>query len=86
MPWRPACAPSGTKVDDFSEVVAEALDETARRWEREAAGRAEMQAMLDGPRRPFDPEATYQKLPGEVRLDRRPVRPLGRGTGGPLRG
>ena len=49
------------KGDDFSQVVAEALDETAQRWEREAAGRAEMQAMLDGPRRPFDPAATYQK-------------------------
>ena len=35
---------------DFDALVADALTETARRWEREAAGRAEMQAMLDGPR------------------------------------
>ena len=35
---------------DFNALIADALDETARRWEREAAGRAEMQAMLDGPR------------------------------------
>ena len=36
--------------DDFDRVVAEALAETVRRWEWEAAGRAEMRAMLDGPR------------------------------------
>lgn len=35
--------------DDFNRVVAEALAETVRRWEWEAAGRAEMRAMLDGP-------------------------------------
>ena len=29
--------------------------------ERQAAGRAEMQAMLDGPRYPFDRKASYQK-------------------------
>ncbi len=38
------------KNDDFDALVADALAETVRRWEREAAGRAEMQAMLDGPR------------------------------------
>ncbi len=38
------------KNGDFNALVADALDQTARRWEREAAGRAEMQAMLDGPR------------------------------------
>ena len=31
-------------------LVAEALAKTVRDWEREAQGRAEMQAMLDGPR------------------------------------
>jgi predicted transcriptional regulator len=36
--------------DDFNRLVAEALAETVRRWEWEAAGRAEMRAMLDGPR------------------------------------
>ena len=36
--------------DDFNLLVAEALAETVRRWEWEAAGRAEMRAMLDGPR------------------------------------
>ena len=36
--------------DDFDRLVAEALAETVRRWEWEAAGRAEMRAMLDGPR------------------------------------
>ncbi len=41
-------------------MVAEALAETVRRWEWEAVGRAEMQAMLDGPRRPFDPQASTQ--------------------------
>ena len=47
--------------DDFNQVVAEALAETVRRWEWEAAGRAEMQAMLDGPRHPSDPQAAYQR-------------------------
>ena len=44
-------------------LVAEALAETARRWEREAQGRAEFQAMLDGPRHtPAEAEAkTRQK-------------------------
>lgn len=36
--------------NDFNRVVAEALAETVRRWEWEAAGRAELRAMLDGPR------------------------------------
>lgn len=36
--------------NDFNRVVTEALAETARRWEWEAAGRAELRAMLDGPR------------------------------------
>ncbi len=48
------------KGDDLNRVVAEALAETARRWEWEAAGRAEMKKMLDGPRRPFDPQASTQ--------------------------
>ncbi len=47
--------------DDFNRVVAEALAETVRRWEWEAAGRAEMRAMLDGPRRPSDPQAAYRR-------------------------
>jgi len=37
-------------TDDLNAVVAEALAKTVRDWEREAQGRAEMQAMLDGPR------------------------------------
>ncbi len=47
--------------DDFNQVVADALAETARRWEWEAAGRAEMKKILEGPRLPADPEAAYQK-------------------------
>ena len=47
--------------DDFNQVVAEALAETVRRWEWEAAGRAEMRAMLDGPYHPSDPQAAYQR-------------------------
>lgn len=35
--------------DNFNRVVTEALAETVRRWEWEAAGRAELRAMLDGP-------------------------------------
>ena len=35
---------------DLDALVAEALAKTVRDWEREAQGRAEMQAMLDGPR------------------------------------
>ena len=47
--------------EDFVAFLdAVAKDAIARR-ERQAAGRAEMQAMLDGPRRPFDAEAIYQK-------------------------
>ncbi len=37
-------------ADDFDRVVTEALAEIVRRWEWEAAGRAELRAMLDGPR------------------------------------
>lgn len=47
--------------NDLNAVVADVLAETARRWEWEASGRAEMKKMLDGPRRPFDPQATYQR-------------------------
>lgn len=35
---------------DLNAVAAEAIARTVRDWEREAQGRAEMQAMLDGPR------------------------------------
>ena len=35
---------------DLNALVAEALARTVHDWEREAQGRAEMQAMLDGPR------------------------------------
>ena len=41
--------------EDINQVVARALAETVRRWEWKAAGRA----MLDGPRHPSDPQATY---------------------------
>ena len=47
--------------DDLDRLVSEALAEMVRRWEWEAAGRAEMRAMLDGPRRPSDPQAAYQR-------------------------
>ena len=36
--------------DDLNAVTAEAIARTVRDWEREVQGRAEMQAMLDGPR------------------------------------
>jgi len=39
---------------DLDTLVSEALAEAVRRWEREAQGRAEMQAMLDGPRHSFE--------------------------------
>ena len=35
---------------DLNALAAEAIAKTVRDWEREAQGRAEMQAMLDGPR------------------------------------
>lgn len=35
---------------DLNTLAAEAIARTVRDWEREAQGRAEMQAMLDGPR------------------------------------
>lgn len=47
--------------NDFNRLVTEALAETVRRWEWEAAGRAEMRATLDGPRHPSDPQAAYQR-------------------------
>ncbi len=34
---------------DLNMLAAEAIAKTVRDWEREAQGRAEMQAMLDGP-------------------------------------
>ena len=49
-------------ADDLDRLVAEALSETVRRWEREAAGRAEVRATLKGPRRVYDPQATFQRL------------------------
>ena len=39
---------------DLETLVAEALAEKVRRLEREAQGRAEMQAMLEGPWHPFE--------------------------------
>ena len=39
---------------DLEALVAEALAEKVRRLEREAQGRAEMQAMLEGPWHPFE--------------------------------
>lgn len=50
-------------ADDFDRVVAEALSETVRRWEWEAAGRAEMRVLLDGPR--------HAPAEGEERLGRK---------------
>ncbi len=35
---------------DLNALAAEAITKTVRDWEREAQGRAEMQAMLDRPR------------------------------------
>ena len=46
--------------ENLAAFVAAAWSEALARRERQAAGRAEMQAMLDAPRRPFDSEATYQ--------------------------
>ena len=39
---------------DLDALVSEALSKAVRRWEREAQGQAEMQAMLDGPWHPFE--------------------------------
>ncbi len=47
--------------EDFSAFLAAAAKDAIARRERQAAGQAEMQAMLDGPRRRFDPAATYQQ-------------------------
>ncbi len=44
----------------IADVAKSAVRDALMRLERQAAGRAEMQAMLDGPRRRFDSEATYQ--------------------------
>lgn len=40
----------GDKNDDINALVADMLAESIRRREQRAAGRAEMQVMLDGPR------------------------------------
>lgn len=48
--------------DDFNALVADALAETARRWEREARGRVEMQAMLDGPRHTLAESHEWMRL------------------------
>ena len=47
--------------EDFAAFVASATQEIITRREQQAKGRAEMQAMLDGPKRPFDADATYQR-------------------------
>ena len=39
--------------EDLDAVAAEAIARTVYLWEREAQGRAELQAMLDGPRHTF---------------------------------
>jgi len=46
--------------EDFNAFLAAAAKDALARREYQARGRAEMQAMLDGPRRRFDSEATYQ--------------------------
>ena len=47
--------------EDFSAFLAAAAKDAIARRKWEADGRAEMQAMLDGPRHRFDPDATYRK-------------------------
>ena len=47
--------------ENITALVETAMLEFAAHRERLAASRAEMQAMLEGPRRPFDSEATYQQ-------------------------
>lgn len=58
---RAACAPE----EDFQDFIAAAAQDLIARRERQAqaqqAARAEAQAILNGPTRPFDPEATYRK-------------------------
>ncbi len=46
--------------EDFAAFVAAAALKALARREYQAAGRAEMQAMLDGPRHRFDAEGTYR--------------------------
>lgn len=47
--------------EGFAAFVAAATQAAIARREWQAKGRAEMQAMLDGPKRPFDAEATYRR-------------------------
>ena len=47
--------------EDVASLAKTAMLQFIERRERQAAGHAEMQAMLDGPRRPFDPEASYRR-------------------------
>ncbi len=49
------------KGEDFSQVIETALTETARRWEREAAARAEASAILNGPRHSWADAAFRRK-------------------------
>jgi len=58
---RAACAPE----EDFQDFIAAAAQDLLARRERQAQARAAAQAgaqaILNGPTRPFDPEATYRK-------------------------
>ena len=58
---RAACAPEA----DVQAFIAAAAQDLIARRERQAqaraAAQAEAQAILNGPTRPFDPEATYRK-------------------------
>lgn len=47
--------------EDFSAFLAAAVKDAIIRRERQAAARAEAQAILNGPRQPSDSEATYRK-------------------------
>ena len=47
--------------EDFAVFLSAAAQDAIARRERQAAGAAEMQAMLEGPNRPFDAEATYRQ-------------------------
>ena len=46
--------------EDFIAFLEATAKDALDRRERQTAGRAEMKAMLDGPRHRFDPEASYQ--------------------------
>ena len=46
--------------EDFNAFLEAAAKDALARREYLVRGRAEMQAMLDGPRHRFDPEASYQ--------------------------